>query len=44
MRKKARSATLTVNDVAQASFTYDATNNHDPDGESGSASITISRP
>ncbi|MEO8357144.1 MAG: S8 family serine peptidase [Chloroflexota bacterium] len=41
---RSASATLTVTNAAKASFTYAATDNHDPDGDSNGTTIVISRP
>jgi len=38
------SVTFTVNDVTHATLTYNAGDNHDPDGDSDGTSITISGP
>jgi hypothetical protein len=41
---KTGSVTFTVSGVTHASFSYDAANNTDPDGDSDGSSITISQP
>jgi FtsP/CotA-like multicopper oxidase with cupredoxin domain len=38
------SATFTVTNVTLAGMTYQATDNHDPDGDSNGTSITVNRP
>ncbi len=38
------SATITISNVTNAGFSYDATSNHDPDGDSDGTTITVSRP
>jgi subtilisin family serine protease len=38
------STTFTVDDIAHASFSYEPTDNHDPDGDSDGTSITVNRP
>jgi hypothetical protein len=38
------SVTFAVDGVAHSSLTYDATDNHDPDGDSDGTSITVSKP
>jgi hypothetical protein len=42
--KSARTATLTITDMLQASLSYDATANHDPDGDSNGTGITARKP
>ena len=42
--RKNNSTTFTVAGVQQASFTYDPTANHDPDGDSNGTSITVLKP
>ncbi len=38
------SATVTISSVTSAGFSYDATYNHDPDGDSDGTTIIIIRP
>ena len=38
------SATVTITSVTNAGFSYDATFNHDPDGDSDGATIIVIRP
>ncbi|HUG15666.1 MAG TPA: S8 family serine peptidase [Thermomicrobiales bacterium] len=42
--KRTGSLTFTVDNVSHASFSYDAGDNHDPDGDSNGTSITIAKP
>ena len=44
IHKRIGSMTFTVEDLSQGSLTYDATANHDPDGDSDGTSITVSKP
>ena len=44
MWRSKSSATFTVDNVTQASFTYTPADNHDPDGDSNGTTITVSRP
>ncbi|HEX6288617.1 MAG TPA: S8 family serine peptidase [Herpetosiphonaceae bacterium] len=41
---KNASATFTVTNVTQASYTYQSSSNHDPDGDSNGTAITVARP
>jgi hypothetical protein len=41
---KTGSVIFTVSGVTHASFSYDAANNSDPDGDSDGSSITVSQP
>ncbi|HUG41924.1 MAG TPA: hypothetical protein VMM12_15750 [Longimicrobiales bacterium] len=42
--KRFGSVTFTVDDVAHATLTYDASANHDPDGDSDGTSIMVAKP
>jgi len=42
--KSTRSVTFTVVSVTHATLTYNAPDNHDPDGDSNGTVITLSRP
>ena len=44
MRSKSKSATFTVTAVGHPAFTYDATANSDPDGDSDGTSIVVFKP
>ncbi len=39
-----KKTTLTVNNITHAGDTYNATANHDPDGDSDGTAITVSKP
>jgi hypothetical protein len=41
--KRNGTATLTVTGVSHTDYAYDATANHDPDGDSDGTSITVSK-
>jgi hypothetical protein len=42
--KRTGNVIFAVNEVAHATLTYDATDNHDPDGDSDGTSITVYKP
>ncbi len=42
--KRTRSVTFTVDDVSHSTLVYDSSANHDPDGDSDGASITVPKP
>ena len=44
IQKRVGSVTFTVEDLSEGSSTYDATANHDPDGDSDGTSITVFKP
>jgi PKD repeat protein len=44
MKRNVQSTTFTVNGVTHATLTYQASANHDPDGDSNGTSITVTRP
>ncbi len=44
IRKKIKNVTFTVNTITHNPLTYDSAANHDPDGDSTGASITVSNP
>jgi hypothetical protein len=44
IHKRWSTVTFTVDGVAHATLTYDATANHDPDGDSNGTSITVAKP
>lgn len=44
IKKSYADVTFTITDVARAGDSYDSSANHDPDGDSDSTSITVSRP
>ena len=44
MNAKKASATLSVSSVSHASYSYNSTANHDPDGDSDGTSITVKKP
>ncbi len=44
IRRTASSVTFKVNNLARTGYTYTASANHDPDGDSNGTTITVSRP
>ena len=44
IRKRTGSVTFTVDNVSHSTLTYDATANHDPDGDSNGTTITVNKP
>jgi hypothetical protein len=44
IRNNRNSVTFTVNNVTRSGFTYQASANHDPDGDSNGTSIIVLQP